>query len=176
MCNKKGFTLIELLVVVLIIGILAGIAMPQYQAAVKRSQLADYISMVKALKNAEEIYFLTHGEYTAALSALDISLPSSCEYYEDSYCSVYECGESWYGVCNNVSNVQAGTKEFTKNKLRYLQFLKDNDNMDGAEYHMGDIVCMAITPAERKACMSLGKYEIVSGGSSSTEIRYRYIR
>jgi len=172
--SNKGFTLLELLVVVLIIGILAGIALPQYRVAVKKAQLADYMSMVKALRNAEEMYLLEHGDYTKKLSALSISLSSSCRYYEDSYCSVYECGESWYGVCNDVSNVQAGTKEFTKYKLRYLQFIKDNDNMDGHEYHRGDIVCMAIKPAERKACMSLGPYEITH--NSSTEVRYRILK
>ena len=169
---NKGFTLIELLVVVLIIGILAGIALPQYRVVIKKAQLADYISMVKALRDAEEAYSLIHGDYTANLSLLDISLPSSCRYYEDSYCSVYECGEKWYGVCDNISNVQAGTKEFNKYKLRYLQFIKDNDDMDGVAYKRGDIVCMAIKPAERKACMSLGPYEITH--NSSTEVRYRY--
>lgn len=176
--KTKGFTLIELLVVVLIIGILAGIALPQYRVVVKKAQLADYISMVKSLRDAEEIYFLAHGDYTADLSALDITLPTGdyCSYHTDSYCSAYECGKTWYGVCNDASNVQAGTKEYTSYKLRYLQFIKDNDNMDGAEYHRGDIVCMAIKDAERKACMSLGEHEVVSGGSSSGEIRYRFIK
>jgi prepilin-type N-terminal cleavage/methylation domain-containing protein len=50
--SKKGFTLIELLVVVLIIGILAAIAMPQYQIAVTKSKLGSVLPMLRAIKDA----------------------------------------------------------------------------------------------------------------------------
>ncbi len=52
---RKGFTLIELLVVVLIIGILASIALPQYQKAVEKSRSAEALVM---LKNAHQAYGL----------------------------------------------------------------------------------------------------------------------
>lgn len=49
---QKGFTLIELMIVVAIIGILAAIAIPQYQDYVTRSRWSDNITSVAALKMA----------------------------------------------------------------------------------------------------------------------------
>ncbi len=70
-----GFTLIELLVVVLIIGILAGVALPQYEVAVKKSRLAAVIPLVKTLSDAEELYYNANGVYTGNVSSLDVSMP-----------------------------------------------------------------------------------------------------
>ena len=86
---KKGFTLIELLVVVLIIGILASIALPQYQRAVLRAKFTEVELNLHALAQAEERYYLANGSYTQNLSDLDIELPAckclpgvceTCEY------------------------------------------------------------------------------------------------
>lgn len=71
--SKKGFTLIELLVVVLIIGVLAAIALPQYQIAVAKSRFSSVMPMVRALKDAQESYYLVNGQYTDDLRKLELS-------------------------------------------------------------------------------------------------------
>ncbi len=72
--KNKGFTLIELLVVVLIIGILAAVAVPQYQKAVAKARTAEAVSVLKNLVNAEEVYYLANGEYTPDISKLDVEM------------------------------------------------------------------------------------------------------
>jgi prepilin-type N-terminal cleavage/methylation domain-containing protein len=75
MKNKKGFTLIELLVVVLIIGILAAIALPQYQKAVDKALVSRQLPILQAMKHAQEIHYLATGSYATSFDDLDLTIP-----------------------------------------------------------------------------------------------------
>ncbi len=71
MRKESGFTLIELLVVVAIIGILAAIAIPQFQAYRQRGYDSGAKSDLRNAATAEEAYFIDNDGYVTCTSAIN---------------------------------------------------------------------------------------------------------
>ena len=71
--KQKGFTLIELMIVVAIIGILAAVAIPQYQNYVARAQVAEGLALASGAKTAIAEYRSTTGEWPADNAAAGLA-------------------------------------------------------------------------------------------------------
>lgn len=73
--NNRAFTLIELLVVVLIIGILAAVALPQYQKAVEKSKSNQALTLLNTVRQSIAAYYMEHGSYPNSFDELDVTIP-----------------------------------------------------------------------------------------------------
>lgn len=162
----RGFTLIELLVVVLIIGILAAVALPQYQTAVDKARLGKYLTLGKSIKQAEEAYYMANGRYSADLSALDVEFPPSCRlqsgggHNNEAYCNSDEVfvnnsaasqvavGQLYIMLCPDAS---WGTCA-QKTGIASLVF-----NFDNASLNPGKIQCihLAANARGRRLCKAM---------------------
>jgi len=69
-CDRRGFTLIELMIVLTVIGILASIAVPNYQRSVIRAREAVLSDTLFTLRKAIDEYYADKGRYPDALSDL----------------------------------------------------------------------------------------------------------
>lgn len=95
----SGFTLIELLVVVLIIGILAAVALPQYTKAVEKSRGAQALVVLNSIAQAVQTFYMASGAYPTSFEELDVDMDSWTG--NEKWCAIFA---SSYGVVDTRSN------------------------------------------------------------------------
>ena len=59
-CNRSGFTLVEILIVVIILGILAAVAIPQFSGSTDDARLTSLDTSLTQVRNAIELYYHQH--------------------------------------------------------------------------------------------------------------------
>lgn len=89
---RRAFTLIELMIVVLIIGILATIAVPQYRKSVETSKALDALSLIRAIANANQMYFLDRNVYTRGAITNACNTATCQSGANTSRCQLVACG------------------------------------------------------------------------------------
>ncbi len=65
--RREGFTLVELLIVVLILGILAGVVIPQFASSTQDARIASLDTTLVHMRGAIDLYNQEHVEYPSAL-------------------------------------------------------------------------------------------------------------
>ena len=73
--KKQGFTLIELLVVVLIIGVLAAMALPQYRVAVGVSRASTMYAFMRGVDQAQQAFYMANNRYATTFDSLSVGIP-----------------------------------------------------------------------------------------------------
>lgn len=83
--SREGFTLVELMIVVAIIGILAAVAIPNYQKYQARSRQTEARIGLGAIFAAEKGFQAEHGSYTACLNAAGYAPEGARQYYSQGF-------------------------------------------------------------------------------------------
>jgi prepilin-type N-terminal cleavage/methylation domain-containing protein len=111
--RSPGFTLIELLVVVLIIGILAAIAVPQYFKVVEKGKVSEALTTLDSVRGAQERYLAARGTYctgvVTACKGWDMQIPTM-KYFTAPKFSAGSVSPSWKARVTRNTNVATYTK------------------------------------------------------------------
>jgi len=95
MTNKKGFTLIEITVVLIILGVLAAIAVPNYMTSLQQGEARNAKNNLISIYGAQRNYYFTNGSYCLAScnSLANINTALSLN-LTDTYFNTYTCSNT----------------------------------------------------------------------------------
>ena len=150
-----GFTLIELLVVVLIIGILAAMAMPQYFKAVERSRMTEAVTLMDSIVKSQRRKFMQTNRYAENFEGLDVSPKGATGWL------YYTKGDPRTGRGGNGFQIGMGSRlGFSDGELRTFRVVDGNTHPPSLQYQYGLIryyqsdntTCWGMNQAGRELC------------------------
>ena len=124
--NHGGFTLIELLVVVLIIGILAAVALPQYQKAVEKSRATEPVTILSNIEKQLDLYLLENGFPQENIKNYDI--PTIEPFAENTTNYIYTKDFTYSARCDTSFCTAEGFRQLPDGILYAFYIIKNSSN------------------------------------------------
>ena len=150
-----GFTLIELLVVVLIIGILAAMALPQYFKAVERSRMTEAVTLMDSVVKAQRRKFMQTNRYAETFEGLDVSPKGATGW------SYFTKGDPVTGAGGNgfriILSINGGFRDDHMNAVRMVDGNRSSPSLQyqyvlERHYQSDNVTCIGNNQAGRELC------------------------
>lgn len=128
--NQKGFSLIELMMVVVIIGVLAGVGIPQYQKFQMKARQSEVKSLLSSMYTSQKAFYAEWNQYYSDFNAVGYGLSGALGYrvtfnapgvagpanhpgvYAGAAATIFDsttyCAAQPVGACNDVNAKAAG--------------------------------------------------------------------
>ena len=120
---QRGFTLIELMIVVAIIGVLLGIAIPNYNDYVTRSRINEAVAGLADLRVKMEQYFQDNRTYAGACAAGTVTeLPTNTKFFD------FSCTTACGGATTSLSASAYTIRACGKNQMTGFAYSVDQAN------------------------------------------------
>ncbi len=149
-----GFTLIELLVVVLIIGILAAMALPQYFKAVERSRMTEAVTLMDSIVKAQRRKFLQKNRYADDFRGLDVAPKGATGF------RYFTKGDPQTGAGGNGFRIDLDRSDFTDGFVNETRVFNGNPTHSSLRYEYGlsryyqsdNVSCAGYNQAGKELC------------------------
>lgn len=148
--QKRGFTLIELLIVIIIIGILATMAVPQYSKLVDKAKRIEAVTMLSSIGTASSMYYIQYGmpvnNSTIRDTDLYVTVPSNSkwDYVNTSNTTSPEYTFNWLAANTNTTAPNhiwvVGIKVAMPDGVKTFYEKKNNPSATSANFQSTDTI------------------------------------
>ncbi|WP_428058479.1 type IV pilin protein [Candidatus Avelusimicrobium faecicola] len=156
--KKQGFTLIELLVVVLIIGVLAAMALPQYRVAVGMSRASTMYAFMRGVDQAQQAFYMANNRYATTFDSLSVGIPPGFTKTDE---KTITNGQTRCYIMTSQGNRNISIKCYINPSINLEKYHKDNFYMCSADKtkEIENQICRSLSGKDEAGGISFNQAE-----------------